>query len=254
MATPTPIISKNPLSISLPLTAPTGKIRVKQRDTFSEYGQPVAVKTTKMQNSNYVEWQIGYDLLANEENKNYTSLKNTFTNYKKELKYAYELSEIVYYSLKNCLLRESQIKDTYNTIANYKKENFLDNIDTMDITRTHPKEVKINNMDFFYMSVSYPLIVKRFKNYQIYVEILTKEKQRAVGVQPMLYVCIPITELEFKKQVIGRPLETKEYGKWNVTLDVAEFSLEVFKMFGMLTEKHNYDVCQIFKTLFDDII
>ena len=100
MATPTPIISKNPLSISLPLTAPTGKIRVKQRDTFSEYGQPVAVKTTKMQNSNYVEWQIGYDLLANEENKNYTSLKNTFTNYKKELKYAYELSEIVYYSLK----------------------------------------------------------------------------------------------------------------------------------------------------------
>lgn len=53
-----------------------------------------------MQNSNYVEWQIGYDLLANEENKNYTSLKNTFTNYKKELKYAYELSEIVYYSLK----------------------------------------------------------------------------------------------------------------------------------------------------------
>lgn len=132
MATPTPIISKNPLSISLPLTAPTGKIRVKQRDTFSEYGQPVAVKTTKMQNSNYVEWQIGYDLLANED--------------------------------------------------------------------------------------------------------LTKEKQRAVGVQPMLYVCIPITELEFKKQVIGRPLETKEYGKWNVTLDVAEFSLEVFKMFGMLTE------------------
>lgn len=104
------------------------------------------------------------------------------------------------------------------------------------------------------MSVSYPLIVKRFKNYQIYVEILTKEKQRAVGVQPMLYVCIPITELEFKKQVIGRSLETKEYGKWNVTLDVAEFSLEVFKMFGMLTEKHNYDVCQIFKTLFDDII
>lgn len=67
-------------------------------------------------------------------------------------------------------------------------------------------------------------------------EDLTKEKQRAVGVQPMLYVCIPITELEFKKQVIGRPLETKEYGKWNVTLDVAEFSLEVFKMFGMLTE------------------
>ena len=39
-----------------------------------------------------------------------------------------------------------------------------------------------------------------------------------------------------------------------MTLDVAEFSLEVFKMFGMLTEKHNYDVCQIFKTLFDDII
>lgn len=47
MATPTPIISKNPLSISLPLTAPTGKIRVKQRDTFSEYGQPVAVKNNQ---------------------------------------------------------------------------------------------------------------------------------------------------------------------------------------------------------------
>ena len=35
------ICNANGLSVSLPLTQPTGKIRVKERSLFSEYGNPV---------------------------------------------------------------------------------------------------------------------------------------------------------------------------------------------------------------------
>ena len=91
-------IDNKAISFELPLTQPTGKVRVKERNSFYEYGNPVAVRQTPISLRHYVEWQIGYDLLFNNENKNKTTLANMiFTNYKDEKKLPYELSEIIYY-------------------------------------------------------------------------------------------------------------------------------------------------------------
>ncbi len=45
--------------VNLPLTKPTGKIRVKRRSVFSEYGLPVRPRQDSLTQTNYVEWQIG---------------------------------------------------------------------------------------------------------------------------------------------------------------------------------------------------
>ena len=65
------------------MTKPTGKIRIKRRSFFAEYGEPVAPRQVALSHSNYVEWQIGYDLLASPENADKTTLKDKlFKNYR----------------------------------------------------------------------------------------------------------------------------------------------------------------------------
>ena len=242
-------INNNEISFILPLTQPTGKVRVKERNSFYEYGNPVAVRQTELSLKNYVEWQIGYDLLLNEDNKSKTTLNDKqFLNYKNERKLPYELSEILYYSFKNNYITKNDIQNIYKEIQETKET--IDILDEMQITRTNPIETSINNVDFYKMKVSYPLIVHKFGKYDIYAEIMNREKQRAVGVQPMLYVCLPITSLKYKEQPLGRILESKECGEWVIGKEEAKLSLELFRIFGMLTEKHKFDVSEILKTLF----
>ena len=112
-----------------------------------------------------------------------------------------------------------------------------------------PKEETINGLKFYAMKVTYPLFVHRFGQYEIISEILIKEKQRAVGAQAMLYLCIPVSVLNFNRPVFGGTLDAKERGKWQVGKEEAQLSLELFNVFGMLSPKHRFDVLQILKVL-----
>lgn len=75
------------------------------------------------------------------------------------------------------------------------------------------------------------------------------EKQRAVSIQPVLYVCFPITELHCNPSLLGRVAESKEYGLLILASKDKDFLLETFKIFGMLSKNHNYDVCEIIKII-----
>jgi len=237
------------ISVILPLTQPTGKIRIKERNSFYEYGLPVAVRRTPLTLRHYVEWQIGYDLLNNEENRNKTMLSDKiFSNNKGETKLPYELAEILFYSYRENLIGFDRIAETFNQITH--TEHTLDVLEEMQISRTNPIQAKINDVDFYKMKISYPLLVHRFGKYDIYAEIAIKEKQRAVGIQPMLYVCLPLSSLNFEQNYQGRILNAKECAEWVISSEEAKLSLELFRIFGMLSEKHKFDVTQIFKTLF----
>lgn len=243
------------LKVTLPLTQPTGKVRIKQRSFFGEYGNPVAVRQTRLGLSNYVEWQIGYDLEAKSENKGKTTLSDkTFVNYKDIRKYAYELSEILFYSLKKELIDVSEIKKVYKQIESVPEDRTFESMEEMNISRTNPSPTVVNEMDFYKMTVMYPMLVHKFGQYDIYAEVIIKEKQRAVGTQAMLYVCLPITTLRFKRNAIGRILDAKETGDWVIGREEAALSLELFRVFGMLSPKHRCDVLAIFRMLFPEII
>ena len=237
--------------VRLPMTQATGKVRIKSRNFFSEYGIPVATRSSALNTNCYVEWQIGYDLLEKGNSSNTSLSEYSFINYKGERKLPYELSEIVYYSYCDGLISKPEILEAYDYIRSLKPSNLLDVIDSMRITRTNPVETTINEFSFYEMKVAYPLIVHRFGKYDIYAEITNKEKQRAVGVQPMLYVCLPVTSMDFERNPIGRILDQKESASWVITEEEARLSIELFKMFGMLSEKHRHDVLQIMKTLFE---
>lgn len=246
--------SDTKLKAILPLTKATGKVRIKTRSFFGEYGLPVSPRKIKLGQSNYVEWQIGYDLEATNENRGKTSLKDmSFVNYKGVHKYAYELSEILYYSANSNLISLNEIRDTFINIQKIAESDTFEKMESMNICRTNPISVDVNGIDFFKMTVSYPMLVHKFGQYDIYAEVVIKEKQRAVGTQAMLYVCIPVTMLKFKTSAIGRTLNKKESADWIIGREEALLSLELFRIFGMLSPKHRFDVIAIFKMLFPSL-
>jgi len=53
-------VGKGKLIVKLPLTNPTGKIRVKRRGKTSNYGKPIATRREVFKENDYVEWQISY--------------------------------------------------------------------------------------------------------------------------------------------------------------------------------------------------
>ncbi len=249
--------------IELEITSLTSKVRVKRRSQFHEYGIPIATRSTIIQPTDYFEWQIGYDLKNEPTNVNKTSLSDfVFTNSRKEKKFPYELSEILYHSHKNGFIQDSDIICTYNFVDQIPQKDLIDCNTSMQICRTYPIPKKINGIDFFSMEVRYPLIVNKFGNYDIYTEVINREKQRAVGNQPMLYLCIPLSSpnLTFKTQdgplssIIGRTAESKEIAIWKITKTEAKLSVLLFKIFGMLSDRHQSDVKSILKVLFPHIL
>ena len=178
----------------------------------------------------------------------------TFLNYKGVTKYAYELSEIIYYSHKRGLISDQEIKKVYFQIDQVSENDTFEKMEDMNISRTNPTPVIVNGMDYFKMTVKYPMLVHKFGQYDIYAEVVVKEKQRAVGTQAMLYVCLPITSLKFYRNAIGRILDSKETGDWIIGHEEAALSLELFRVFGMLSPKHRCDVLAILRMLFPNVI
>lgn len=97
--------------------------------------------------------------------------------------------------------------------------------------------------------MKYPLLIYKFDGYEIVTEIKITEKQRAVGTQPMLYLCFPITELKSKNNLVGRTAQTKEIAYFEVTKRNIKVFLEMLKMFGILSSNHKHDIVQIINTI-----
>lgn len=218
----------NKIFVEIPLTAQSGKARVKIRNSFYEYGLPTATRQISFSQKHYIEWQIGYDADKSDSEKiNLTSLKNTeFIGANGKKKALYELSEYLFYFTKCRIIEINEINDILKFLENIDSNNFLDS--KFQILRSHPMQR------------------------DILIEIIIKEKQRAIGVQPMLYVCFPITELKpagNKPSLLGRVADSKECAYLILDSKDKQFLLESFKIFGILSESHNYDIRRILELI-----
>lgn len=241
-------LEDNKIYIEIPLTSQSGKARVKIRNSFYEYGLPTATKQNPFSQKHYIEWQIGYDADKSDNDKmKLTSLKNTeFIGANGKNKALYELSEYLFYFVKWEIISIDEINYILSFLENINKNNFLDS--NFQILRSHPIQRNILGIDFYCSEVRYPLLVHKFDNFDILVEIIIREKQRAIGSQPMLYVCFPITQLvpfKNKSALLGRVAETKELAYLVLDSKDKQFLLESFKIFGILSPSHNHDIIQI---------
>lgn len=239
----------------LSIASPTGKVRVKDRNVFYEYGKPISTRSETIPGTAYIEWQIGYDLKDEPGNLNKTTLIDKgIINNKGKRKLPYELSEILFYAYKLNLIKPEDIFAVKNSIQGFKQEELLENC--LQIWRSDPKPREIANINFEFMELKYPLLVHKFGEYEVVTEILVKEKQKAVGIQPMLYVCVPmkyVHSISRSGEVVGRMAEAKEMVSWEIGSTEAKFALEVMKLFGLLSVAHQKDVLAILEKLFPEI-
>jgi len=247
------LIKKDEHKIKIPilLTAVSGKIRIKNRSVLNEYGTPVAVKRDGFLLSNYVEWQIGYDVVKKEiEKLAESSLPETeFIGANGKVKALYELSEYIWYFHKWDIISREELESVANYLNSISANDLIDNNSELQIDRSHPIAKNINGFNFEYTQVKYPLLIYKFNGYEIITEIKITEKQYAVGTQPMLYLCFPITELKSKNNLIGRCAEVKETAYFEISENNIKVFLEMLKMFGTLSDSHRHDILQIIDTI-----
>ena len=240
-------IKKNEIKVAIPLTKGTEKTRIKKRSILNEYGIPVSTKTEPFTQNCYVEWQIGYDVIKSDiEKLAKTTLKDfSFIGANGKEKTLYELSEYIKYFYDWGIITKDNLIDIKNYLQNLSENNFLDTNPELSIKRTHPINKMINNFNFMWTKVEYPLLVYKFGNFEIVAEIKITEKQYAIGTQPMLYLCFPITELENSDKLLGRTALTKEFANFVINSENIGVFLEMLKLFGILSNNHNKDVISI---------
>jgi hypothetical protein len=241
----------NIISVSIPLTANSGKIRIKNRSILNEYGTTFATKQYPFKQSNYVEWMIGYDVDKSNSKKlaESTLFETSFIGANTKTKALYELSEYIYYFYKWNIIGIQSLLEIEEYLSNLKLDDLLDNNSQLRISRDNFSKKKINGINFKHTLVKYPLLVREFGNYEIVSEIKITEQQRAMITQPMVYLCFPITELRSDTLLIGRTAKTKETAYFDVTQDNISVFLEILKMFGILSENHRHDVLEIIRLI-----
>ena len=232
------------VSFDLPLTNHTGKARIKERSSIYDYGEPFASRSRCFNSNNYVEWQICYDDPA--EKQRSTVEEVIFTTFRGERKSLYELSEVLYYFYHWDVVSDGEIQDLVRNIE-VEESKFIDHRPDAQIGRDNPADTEINGLSFHRMILKHPQLIYKFHPHNDYIaEITIREKQRAVGVQPMLYFCFPISELKpVAEKLTGRTARPKETARLTLTPDKKSMVLDMFRIFGILSESHNKDILSI---------
>lgn len=244
-------IKKNEIKVAIPLTKGTEKTRIKRRSILNEYGIPVSTKIEPFAQDCYVEWQIGYDVITSDTEKlEKTTLKDLrFIGANGKEKALYELSEYIKYFYDWKVISKESLINIENYLKQLSEDNFLDTNPELSIKRTHPINKTINDFNFMWTKVEYPLLVYKFGKFEIVAEIKITEKQYAIGTQPMLYLCFPITELENSENLLGRTAQTKEFANFVINDKNINVFLEMLKLFGTLSKNHNKDAISIINVI-----
>ncbi len=137
---------KKAIEVSIPLTSISGKVRVKIRHAFSDYGISTATRKIPFSLKHYVEWQIGYDVpIKDKEKFELTTLKDEkyhFLGANNKIKTLYELSEIIYYAKQLNLISLENLENTLKYLE--KQKQFIEDNFIRERFRSH----QFGGMDF----------------------------------------------------------------------------------------------------------
>ncbi|MFA4647223.1 R.Pab1 family restriction endonuclease [Pyrococcus kukulkanii] len=204
-------LANGKIVVKLPITRPTSKVRVKKIE--NGIGIPVPPRKTHFPEREdelrayYIEWQISYS---------------------KDGLYDYELSKIVKLAYRAGILSERDIKELLE---------FVDGVSSyLEDKGIWRKSTKRCLHGFELYEEVYPVAKKELPTGE-FIEIVLKHKQRAVGYQSMVYVCIPLTNI--RPSLAGRSARKNEIVEYEVPPELIK---ETLKAFIIASESHKKDV------------
>jgi len=242
MNIPAKIFTRNgKLMIELPLTNPTGKIRVKRRSKISNYGLPIATRRENLAKDDYIEWQISY---ATQFPPEESEVEEIVIN---DDQIGFELTKLLYKGLKLNILFNRDIDEL---------EEFINNVQPTETLEENEKIFRENSLQeikggFKKFVEKVPLFIKKNEDKGYFIEIILKHKQRAVGLQAMVYLCIYIKTLKDKNgnSLIGRTAEVREFGRFEIISRNKELITDVVKAFVIASQQHKNDISNILEQI-----
>lgn len=223
----------NFIRIRLPLTDVTGKVRVKALSAGG-FGQPVAPSKTSLGKKHYLEWQIGYDTPDTNSPSVVPEIRFTRNG---ETKYGHELSKIIFDSVRLGLLSTNDLM---------REIKLLKQVSPGDFEESQPMQLETetnSGANGFQRAVQR---IPQFTKTTPYgsVQIQLKQKQRAVGYQAMVYVCLPMDEVLTMDGAPRKaaPAKSKETVGYDFNRENTAFLLDIIQAFGMASQQHNVDM------------
>jgi len=138
----------------------------------------------------------------------------------------------------------------------YELEEFIDDVqgtETLDENEKIFREDKYQEIKggFKKFEEKTLLFIKKNEAKDYFVEIILKHKQRAVGVQSMVYLCLYVEGLKDKNgdSLIGRNAEVKEFGGLEITSGNKEIIVDVVKAFSIASQQHKKDILNILEQI-----
>jgi len=225
--------------VRLPLTDVTGKVRVKQISPDG-FGIPVAPSKVSLGEKHYIEWQIGYDIPNTNSPSVVPEIKFVRNS---ETKYGHELAKIIYEAVRPGLLSTNDLIREVEALKKIQPAEFEEN-------QTVQIETSTNLANGFQSAIErLPQFTKTTPHGSVQIQL--KQKQRAVGYQAMVYVCLPmnqVLDMSGNPRKSG-PAKSKETVYYDFNASNAAFILDIIHAFGIASQQHNEDIRQILETI-----
>ena len=226
----------NAVRVRLPLTDVTGKVRVKEKSSDG-FGLPVAPSKVALGKKHYLEWQIGYDIPNTNSPTVVPEIKFIRNG---ETKYGHELSKIILEAVRLGVLSTN---DLVHEIEALKK------IPAGEFEENQPVQVEVATnaaANGFQSAIQrLPQFTKTTPHGWVLIQL--KQKQRAVGYQAMVYVCLPMNKVLDMSGNLRKsgPTKSKETVYYDFNRENAAFILDIIHAFGIASQQHNEDIRQI---------
>jgi hypothetical protein len=229
-------ITTNSIRVRLPLTDVTGKVRVKEKSSDG-FGLPVAPSKTALGKKHYLEWQIGYDIPNTNSPTVVPEIKFIRNG---ETKYGHELSKIIFKAVRLGLISTNDLIHEIDSLKKIPPNEFEENqavqIEVSTNAATDGFQSAIQRLPQFTKTTPHG-----------WVQIQLKQKQRAVGYQAMVYVCLPMTEVLTMDGSPRKPgsAKSKEMVYYDFNRANTTFLLDIIHAFGIASQQHNEDIRNI---------
>jgi hypothetical protein len=215
---------------------------VKEKSTGG-FGLPVAPSKTSLGEKNYLEWQIGYDSPNTNSPSAVPQIKFIRNG---EVKYGHELSKIISEAVRLGILSTNELLREVEALKKIPPSGFEEN-------QTVQVEVSTNAATDGFQSAVQRLPQFTKTTPHGWVQIQLKQKQRAVGYQAMVYVCLPMAEvrtLDGSPRPPG-PAKSKETVYYDFDRENAALLLDIIQAFGIASQQHNEDMRQILEKILE---
>jgi hypothetical protein len=235
------VIQNNKLILGLPITTPTGKVRVKRKKSVFDFGTPVSTRQENLSEDCFIEWQIGYD--TRDEHTEGVVAKEIIFERKGEIKYGYELTSMLMLGVQHHVFPITVIDELIAFAKSLSIGDFIE--ENAEILRNKKSAIVKSNLELNIVEETFPVFLFEGKDYHI--DIVVKHKQRAVGYQAMIYVWLPIKNSS--DQIVGRPANQKEVLHFEIDEEKNNFIFDCFKIFSLASKQHNEDIINILSAM-----